>query len=78
MGPFDEARMATALLAVSDVERGVRYHIDVVGSPAEMARGWEAYRGAVSLRKALERWGEMRRWRAAHAGECESEHAETA
>ena len=67
MGPFDAGRLATAMLAVTEIEQAVKFHLETSDSPAELARGWEAYRGAVSLRKALGRWDEMRRWRSAHA-----------
>jgi len=68
---FDEARLATALNVVADIERAVRFHVDLSDSPAELARGWEAYRSAVGLRKALDKWCETRRWRAAHTSECD-------
>lgn len=78
MDSFDDVRLATALNAAADIERAVKFHVDTSEGPAELARGWEAYRGAVALRKALDRWSETRRWRAAHAGDGDGEHAETA
>ena len=66
MDTFDDVRLATALNAVADIERAVRFHLDMTEAPGELARGWEAYRVAVSLRKSLDRWVETRRWRAAN------------
>jgi hypothetical protein len=71
VGSFDDARLAAAQSAVAEIERGVRFLLDTSDSPAELARGWEAYRGAVGLRKALDKWMETRRWRSAHARECD-------
>lgn len=75
METFDDLRLATALHAAADIERAVKFHLDTSESPAELARGWETYRSAVGLRKALDRWVETRRWRADHASECDSEGA---
>jgi len=78
MESFDDVRLVVALNAAADIERAVRFHLDTSESPAELARGWDAYRNATGLRKALDKWIETRRWRAAHAGECDAEHAITA
>ena len=67
MDSFDDVRLATAMHVAADMERAIRFHLDVSESPAELARGWVAYRQAVGLRKALDGWSEMRRWRATHA-----------
>lgn len=67
MDSFDDVRLATAIHAAADMERAIRFHLDVTDSPGELARGWTAYRNAVGLRKALDGWSEMRRWRASHA-----------
>lgn len=75
MTTFEDARLAAALAAVTEIEGAVRFHLETEDGPVELARGWEAYRSAVALRKALSRWGETRRWRAAHAGEQDPEHA---
>jgi len=66
MESFDDVRLASALNAVADIERAVRFHIDTSDGPGELARGWEAYRVAVSLRKSLDRWVETRRFRTTH------------
>jgi len=60
----DDARLAAALTSAAETERAVRFHLDHTESPAELARGWVAYRNAVGLRKALENWVETRRFRA--------------
>jgi hypothetical protein len=68
---MQNGRMATALMAAAETERAVKFYIDCGGddSPLELARAWEVYRGAVSLRKALDRWVELRRWREANAAQ---------
>lgn len=71
METFDDARLATALNEAADIERAVKFHLESSESPAELARGWDAYRNALGLRKALDRWKETRRWRADHASECD-------
>jgi hypothetical protein len=78
MDTFDDGRLATAAASAAIIERAIRFHVDTNEGPAELARGWEAYRSAVGLRKALDKWIETRRWRAAHADECGEQHAETA
>jgi hypothetical protein len=70
---MDDARIAISVLAVAEMERGIRFYLDTTESPLELARGWEAYRGAVALRKALDKWIETRRWlevNARNAGEA--------
>jgi hypothetical protein len=62
---FDDARLARAIAAASETERAVRYHLTLVGdSASEHARGQDAYRHAVALRKSLEAWLETRAFRA--------------
>ena len=63
---MDDVRLAAALSAAAETERAVRFHLDHTESPAELARGWVAYRNAVGLRKALETWVETRAYRVAH------------
>lgn len=72
MGAIDDARLATFAVAAAEVERAVRFHLETNESPGEQARGWEAYRNASGLRQALDRWIEMRRWKAAHASETDT------
>jgi hypothetical protein len=66
MESFDDVRLAVAVNVAADIERAVRFHLDTTESPGELARGWEAYRSAVGLRKSLDRWIEMRVWRRAN------------
>ena len=63
---MDDARLSAALTSAAETERAVRFHLDHTESPAELARGWDAYRNAVGLRKALEKWVETRAFRATH------------
>jgi len=58
---MDDVRLATALAAAAETERGIRAHLERVrGQAAEQARGQKAYRYAVGLRMALEDWIETR------------------
>jgi hypothetical protein len=72
MHSFDDLRLAMALNASSDIERAIKFHVEMSESASELARGWEAYRSAVGLRKALDKWTETRRYRVEHAAECEA------
>lgn len=66
MDSFDDVRLAVAVNVAADIERAVKYHLDTTDRPGELARGWEAYRSAVGLRKSLDRWIEMRTWQRAN------------
>lgn len=59
----DELRLDAAIESAAETERSVRYFLlGTSDSPSEVACAWHAYRGAVNLRKSLEKWAEIRRW----------------
>lgn len=63
---LDDERLARALAAAAETERAVRHHLGTVtGSASEQARGQDAYRHAVALRRSLEVWIETRTFIAA-------------
>jgi hypothetical protein len=63
---LDDARLARALTTAAETERAIRHHLTVArDSASEQARGQDAYRHAVALRKSLELWTETRTFIAA-------------